>query len=93
MTIKFLTLQRLSEFLNECKALFASQTEVLKNDADIDTYVLNIDYSELEFDTSEIIKDYVEDVELDEDEAMLLLSGDTVLVDANEAYITILKGE
>lgn len=56
MAMKVATLERLSEFLTECKALFASQTEVDANDADINTYVLNIDYeSTLAFDTTEIV--------------------------------------
>jgi hypothetical protein len=53
--MKVVTLERLKEFLMACKALFASQTEVSQNDTDIDTYVLNIDYTQIEFDTTEIV--------------------------------------
>ena len=54
--MKVATLAKLGEFLTECKALFASQTEVEQNDSDINTYVLNIDYeNNLAFDTSEIV--------------------------------------
>ena len=54
--LKVASLERLSEFLTECKALFASQSEVAENDADINTYVLNIDYeNNLAFDTTEIV--------------------------------------
>ena len=54
--MKVLTLERLNEFVTECKALFASQSAVAKNDADIETHVLNIDYeNNLAFDTSEIV--------------------------------------
>lgn len=54
--MKVLTLERLGEFLTECKALFASQSAVTENDRDIETYVLNIDYeNNLAFDTSEIV--------------------------------------
>lgn len=55
MAMAVATLARLGEFLTECKALFASQTEVEENDTDINTYVLNVDYSQIEFDTSEIV--------------------------------------
>ena len=55
MAMKVATLERLGEFLTQCKALFASQTEVTENDTDIETHVLNVDYSRLEFDTSEIV--------------------------------------
>ena len=55
MAMKVLTLSKLSEFLTECKALFASQTEVAANDTDIETHVLNVDYTQIEFDTSEIV--------------------------------------
>ena len=53
--MKLATLNTLSTFLANCKALFASQTEVAENDSDINTYVLNVDYSQIEFDTSEIV--------------------------------------
>lgn len=54
--MKVLTLERLREFVTECKALFASRTAVAANDRDIETYVLNIDYeNNLAFDTSEIV--------------------------------------
>lgn len=54
--MKVATLDRLGEFLAECKEMFASQTEVNKNDSDIDAYVLNIDYEKtLAFNTSEIV--------------------------------------
>ena len=56
MAMKLATLDSLNTFLTNCKALFASQTEVAQNDADIDDYVLNIDYeNNLAFDTSEIV--------------------------------------
>ena len=54
--IKVATPSILSEFLTGCKDLFATQSEVSQNDADIGTYVLNIDYEkELAFDTDEIV--------------------------------------
>ena len=55
MKLKATTLDRLSEFLTECKKLFATQTEVSENTNDIDTHLLNVDYSQVEFDTSEIV--------------------------------------
>lgn len=53
--MKVATLSKLGEFLTECKALFASQAEVAENNSDINTYVLNVDYTQVEFDTSEIV--------------------------------------
>ena len=54
--MKIATLDNLVTFLANCKTLFATQTEVAENDADINTYVLNIDYeNDLAFDTSEIV--------------------------------------
>ena len=57
--MKLATLDRLSEFLTECKSYFATQTEVAENDSDIETYVLNIDdtwYNDnLKIDTTEIV--------------------------------------
>ena len=56
MVMKVVTLARLGEFLNECKALFASQVEIEENDANINSYVLNIHYENtLAFNTEEII--------------------------------------
>ena len=55
MALKIATLEKLGEFLSECKAIFASQVEVDENTSDISTHLLNIDYSQIEFDTSEIV--------------------------------------
>ena len=49
------TIRRLSEFIEYCTNIFASKKVVDQNDADINNYVLNIDYSLIEFDTSEIV--------------------------------------
>lgn len=56
--MKIATLDSLSIFLTNCKALFASQTEVEANDDDINTYVLNVEEwykNNVAFDTSEIV--------------------------------------
>lgn len=56
MAMKVATLERLNEFLTECKSFFASKTEVSENDIDIEAHVLNVDYeNNLKFDTSEIV--------------------------------------
>ena len=56
MAMKVATLERLNEFLTECKSFFASQTDVAEIDTDIDTYVLNVDYdNNLKFNTDEIV--------------------------------------
>ena len=58
MVMKVATLARLGEFLIECKALFASQTETEQNDINIENYVLNIDYENtLAFNTNQIVGD------------------------------------
>ena len=56
--MKIATLDNLSTFLKNCKALFASQTEVEANDDDINTYVLDVKAwyeNNMAFDTSEIV--------------------------------------
>lgn len=55
MALKVLTLEKLNEFLNHCKNIFATQTEVSESTTDINNHLLNVDYSELEFDTLEIV--------------------------------------
>lgn len=58
MAMKIATLDNLSTFLTNCKALFASQTEVEANDDDINTYVLDVKAwyeNNMAFDTSEIV--------------------------------------
>lgn len=54
--MKIVTLKRLKEFLNNCRTLFALKSDVNENDVDLNTYVLNFDYTDIAFDTSEIIK-------------------------------------
>lgn len=54
-TKKYAGIEALRTFLNSCKNLFAQKTEVDDVQQDIDTYVLNINYSDIEFDTSEIV--------------------------------------
>ena len=53
--MEFLDFKGLSEFLTGLLNKFATKESV--NDAvqDIDTYALNVDYSSIEFDTSEIV--------------------------------------
>lgn len=53
--MKIITLERLNSFLTQLKALFATKTDVDSIEADTDTYVLNVDYSLIAFDTSEIV--------------------------------------
>ena len=55
MSKQFLDLTGLTTFLNQLKGLFATQNVTTGVEADMDIYLLNIDYSILEFDTSEII--------------------------------------
>ena len=98
MALKILTLSRLGEFLTECKKIFASQIETTANTLDINEHLLNIDYeSALWFDTSEIISDQdtipSEDVILEENESLISILSDEILVDANDAYIIIERGE
>lgn len=52
---KFLNINGLTTLLNQLKEKFATQIEVSQIEEDTDTYVLNIDYSLLWFDTSEIV--------------------------------------
>lgn len=56
MNLIVITLERLNEFLNECKKIFAPYSQVEENDINIEKYVLNIDYkNDLAFDTDFII--------------------------------------
>lgn len=55
MTLKIATLERIGEFLAGCKNLFATQSEVTENTTDIDEHLLNVDYTKIEFDTSEVV--------------------------------------
>lgn len=53
----FLNLNGLATFLNKLRETFATEVEVQQVENDTDTYVLNVDYSQLQFDTTEIIKE------------------------------------
>ena len=52
---KFLNLNGLTTLLNQLKQNFATEAEVGNVIIDTVTYVTNIDYSLLQFDTSEIV--------------------------------------
>lgn len=56
MAKQFLDLTGLATFLAQLKNLFATQEDVAEVESDTNTYILNVDYSELEFDTSEIVE-------------------------------------
>ena len=53
---KYLNLSGLTQFLENLKILFATQSEVSELDEVTDTYVLNVDYTQIAFDTSEIVR-------------------------------------
>ena len=53
---KFLNINGLKTFLNKLIEVFASEEEVSQVENDTENYVLNVDYSQLQFDTTEIIK-------------------------------------
>lgn len=55
MAKQFLDLTGLTTFLSQLKELFATKQAVADVESDTNTYILNIDYSALEFDTSEIV--------------------------------------
>lgn len=55
MVKQFLDLTGLNTFLNQLKGLFATKDAVSDVEIDTNTYILNVDYSILEFDTSEIV--------------------------------------
>lgn len=55
-TYKFLSDTGLSHFFNKLKDLFATKTAVADVESDTNTYILNVDYSTLEFDTTEIVE-------------------------------------
>ena len=53
---KFLNFQGLAVLLRELIERFATEEEVSQVENDTENYVLNVDYSQLQFDTTEIIK-------------------------------------
>ena len=55
MATNFLNLQGLTTLLNQLKEKFSTADEISAVETDTDTYVLNVDYSLITFDTSEII--------------------------------------
>ncbi len=55
MATQFLDKIGLSTLLTCLKELFATQEAVADVNSDTNTYLLNVDYSALEFDTSEIV--------------------------------------
>lgn len=55
MAKKFLNLTGLTTLKNQLIHFFAFATEVAEVEDDTDTYVLNVDYSLIAFDTLEII--------------------------------------
>lgn len=55
MVKQFLDLTGLNTFLNQLRELFATKATVDDIENDTNTYILSVDYSILEFDTSEIV--------------------------------------
>lgn len=55
--MKIISLNNLSTFLNELNMLFGSKEKADKARNAIDTYILNIDYTELKFNTDLIAGD------------------------------------
>lgn len=94
MNHKFLNLNGLSTLLNQLKQKFSTKAEVSQVEVDTDTYVLNIDYENtLAFNTFEIVASENDDIILEENESLISTMSDEILVDANDAYIIIEKGE
>lgn len=90
---KFLNSTGLATFLVQLKSFFATTVEVGQVKEDTSAYVLNVDYeSLLAFDIAEIVTSE-DDVILEENESLLLSSDDSVLVDANNTYIIVERGE
>lgn len=54
-TKKYVTLRRLSRFLTNIKNMFATTEDVSSVESIANDYVLNVDYSIIQFDTSEIV--------------------------------------
>ena len=55
MTLEVITIDWMSPFLSKCKNFFAYKHDADAITDDIDTHLLNVDYSNLEFDTSELV--------------------------------------
>ena len=53
--MKMTTLNNLKEFLELMKTIFGVKSLAVKHREALDTYVLNVDYAQLAFNTSEII--------------------------------------
>jgi hypothetical protein len=55
MDNKFLNITGLSTLITQLKGLFATKTAVESVEQDTNMYIVDIDYSQLEFDKDEII--------------------------------------
>lgn len=94
MNYKLLNINGLSTLLNQLKQKFSTKAEVSQVEADTDTYVLNIDYENtLAFNTFEIVVSENDNIILEENESLISTMSDEILIDANNAYIIIEKGE
>lgn len=94
--MKVLTLEKLREFLELMKTTFGEKTLATNHREALNTYLLNIDYENtLAFDTKETVTDENEngDIILEEKEAMVLTKSSEILVNINDEYIIIEKGE
>ena len=92
--MKILTLEKLIEFLELMKATFGEKTLTTKHREALNTYILNINYeSALAFDTKEIVTGENDGIILEENEAMALTKSGEILVNINDEYIIIEKGE
>jgi Ni,Fe-hydrogenase I small subunit len=94
MIIEFLDLTGLGALLAQIKQIFSTKAEVAAVEYDTDTYVLNVDYENtLAFDTKEIITSENVDIILEENEALMLTTSGEILVNINDEYIIIERGE
>lgn len=99
MAKHFLDSAGLATFFAQLKGLFATSEEVTAVTDATDVYILNIDYENtLAFDTKEIVigenDDIVnDDITLEENESLLSTTSDEILVNINDEYIIIEKGE
>lgn len=94
MILEFLDLTGLGALLAQLKEIFGFKSD-LNASADLRRqYLLEVDYDkELAFDITEIITDEDIDIILEKNEAVMLTASGEILVNINDEYIVIERGE
>lgn len=89
MILEFLDLTGLGALLAQLKEIFGFKSDLDASAELRQQYLLEVDYGkELAFDTKEIV-----DIILEKNEALMLTASGEILVNINDEYIIIERGE